>query len=292
MKQLDKKIDAIIFIPFTDGEYEMLIDTIESIEYYVKEPHHIIAIDDCSSDRIDLKLTQSKPSVTVIRNEQKYGGRNGLYITMAKACKYALENFTFKVFMKMDTDALMVGKGLVTDAINYFHENPKAGILGSYRVRADGKKRNWSKWKIALLYESSAIRPFLGKKILWRPILKTAKKNCYDIGENVLGGAYFIRYDCIEAMLENGYLDYDYEGILKHSRIGDEIIYSLLCKACGYDLHDFGKPEHSMAIALDSLPLTKEEIIAKQKTVIHSLKKGKDGESQTELRLFFRQQRK
>ena len=193
--------------------------------------------------------------------------------------------------MKMDTDALMVGKGLVTDAINYFHENPKAGILGSYRVRADGKKRDWNKWKIAFLYESSFISPLLGKKILWRSAINEALKNNYSIGENVLGGAYFIRYECVKAMLENVYLDYDYEGVLKHSRIGDEIIYSLFCKACGYDLHDFGKPEHSMAIALDSLPLTKEEIIAKQKTVIHSLKKGKNGEPQAELRLFFRQLR-
>lgn len=281
-------MDAIIFIPFTDGEYEMLIDTIESIEYYVKESHHIVAVDDCSAERLDLKLMKSKPSVTVLRNEQKYGGRNGLYITMAKASKYVLKNFSFKVFMKMDTDALMVGKGLVTEAINYFNQNTKAGILGSYKVKADGKKRNWNKWKIAFLYESSFIRPLLGKKILWRSVIREAKKNNYDIGENILGGAYFIRYECLIKMLENGYLDYDYEGVLKHSKIGDEIIYSLFCKACGYDLHDFGKPEHTMALALDTLPLRKEEIIAKRKTVVHSLKKGKDGESQDELRLFFR----
>lgn len=283
-----KIIDAIIFISFTDGEYEMLLDTLESIEYYVKELHHIIAIDDCSQGMLGEKIKTAKPDITVLRNERKHGGRSGLYVTMAKAYKYALSNFTFKVFMKMDTDALMVGAGLISQAREYFEAHPNVGILGSYRIRSDGKKRHWGKWRIAFFYESSPIRFLVGKSVLWRPIIREAFKHGYNMGENVLGGAYFIRYECIQAMYEKGYLDYRYEDILKQSKIGDEIIYSLLCKACGYDLQDFGTPEHSMAIALDCLPLKKEEIVTLGKTAIHSLKKGKDGESQAELRQFFR----
>jgi hypothetical protein len=63
---------------------------------------------------------------------------------------------------------------------------------------------------------------------------------------------------------------------------------SLMCKAAGFDLLDFGAPEHSMALALADLPLSKEEILRQGKTLVHSVKRGRDGESQEELRAFFR----
>ena len=132
------------------------------------------------------------------------------------------------------------------------------------------------------------MRALWGRTPLWRDPIRAARKRGYDLGENVLGGAYFIRTECLEAMRRSGLLDYEYEAVLTESLIGDEIIFSLMCKAAGYDLHDFGTPEHSMALALTELPLAKEEILRRKKTVIHSVKRGKDGESQEELRAFFR----
>jgi len=281
---------AVIFIPFTDGELSMLLDTLQSIDRFVTEPHHVIAVDDCSTGRLDEELRRARPDVTVLRNERRHGGRSGLYVTMANACKYALDHFDFRMFMKMDTDALMVGRGLVADAIRYFDEHPRAGILGSYRVRADGQRRRWLKWKLAFWYEGHPLRALLGRTRLWRDPIRKARSMAYDVGENVLGGAYFIRGECVRAMRREGLLDYNFEAILRESRIGDEIIFSLMCKASGYDIHDFGAPEHSMALALTSLPLPKEEILRLGKTVIHSVKRGLHGESQDELRAYFRGQ--
>lgn len=282
-------VDAVIFIPFTDGELPMLLDTLESIDRFVGEPHHVIAVDDCSAGRLDEELRRIRSDVTVLRNERKHGGRSGLYVTMANACKVALDRFSFRVFMKMDTDALMVGPDLVTQAIRYFEDHPEAGILGSYRFRADGHRRSWLKWKFGFWYESSPLRALWGRKPLWRDPIRMARGRSYDVGENVLGGAYFLRRECLESMRRRHLLDYEYEAVLRESRIGDEIIFSLMCKAAGYDLHDFGAPQHSMALALTELPLPKEEILRQGKTVIHSVKRGKDGESQDELRAFFRQ---
>jgi hypothetical protein len=188
----------------------------------------------------------------------------------------------------MDTDALMVGPGLVAQTIRYFEGHPEAGILGSYRVRADGQRRSWLKWKLGFLYEANPLRALWGQKPLWRDPIRMARRRAYDVGENVLGGAYLIRRECLDAMRRDDLLDYEYEAVLSESRIGDEIIFSLMCKAAGFDLHDFGSPEHSMALALTCLPLAKEEILRQHKTVIHSVKRGKDGESQEELRAFFR----
>jgi GT2 family glycosyltransferase len=283
-----KPVAAVIIIPFANGELPMVLDTLESIDRFIQEPHHVIAVDDCSRDRLDETLRRTRPDLTVLRNERPHGGRSGLYVTVAKACKHALDHFSFRVCMKMDTDALMVGHGLVTQAIRYFEDNPEAGILGSYRVKANGDRRSWLKWKLGFRYEASLLRALWGRKPLWRDPIRMARRRPYDLGENVLGGAYIIRRECLEAMRRNGLLDYEYETILSESRMGEDVIFSLMCKASGFDLHDFGAPEHSMALALADLPLAKEDILRQGKTVIHSVKRGKDGESQEELRAFFR----
>ena len=281
-------VAAVIFMPFTDGELSMLLDTLASVDRFVSEPHRVIAVDDCSEGRLDEDLRRLRPDVTVLRNQRKHGGRSGLYVTMANACKYALDHFDFRVFMKMDTDALMVGRGLIPQAIQYLDAHPDVGILGSYRVRADGQPRRWLKWKLAFWYESHPFRALLGRTRLWHGPIRKARPMAYDAGENVLGGAYFLRAECLGAMRRDGLLEYEFDAILRESRIGDEIIFSLMCKAAGYDIHDFGAPEHSMALALTSLPLPKEEILRLKKTVIHSVKRGLDGESQEELRTYFR----
>jgi len=290
-RHMQRAVDAVIFVPFADGELEMAVDTIDSIRHYVREPHHIIAYDDATKDRLDLELQSRARGVTVLRNTRKHGGRSGLYVTMAQACKYAMERFKFSVFLKMDTDALMVGPGLIGEAIDYFDAHPDVGILGSYRVRADGKQRRWYAWKWALVYESSPLRRVFGKSVLWRARIREARGRGYELGENVLGGAFLLRYELLEILRERGDLDYRYDEVLSQSRICDDVIFSLFCRACGYKIGDFGGPGQSMALALDRLPLAKEEVLAHGKSIIHSLKQGKDGESQAELRSFFRAHR-
>lgn len=289
---MKEKVDAVIFIPFYEKEYDMLVDTIRSIRYYVKERHHIIAVDDFSPSRPDERLKTEFPDVTVMRNPKKHGGRSGLYVTQAMACKYAIEHFDFKFFIKMDTDALMVGPGLITKAAEKLRQQPRIGIFGSYRLRADNRKRNWHMWKLTFAYESSFFRKFFGKPVLWRQAISEARKNGYDLGENVLGGCYILNERCLKEMQKRKYLDYEYDNIIAHSSIGDEIIYSLFCKAAGFDIADFGRLDQPMAIALDVIPIPKEKIVADGKAVIHSVKKGLNGESQEELREYFRSFRK
>lgn len=289
---MKKTVDAVIAIPFCEKEYDILLDTIRSVEYYVKEKHHIIAIDDFSPSRLDERLRKEMPRITVLRNPRRQGGRSGLYITQASACKHALDNFNFGIYIKMDTDALMCGSGLVTEALARLKAAPRVGMLGSYTARADNKPRNWYRWKAVLLYESSPIRRLLKKPVLWGDTIKAARKQGYDLGENVLGGCYIISSRCLEAMRTRGYLDYEYDNVLTHSTMGEDVIYSLYCKASGFDIADFGRPGDPMVIALDVVPMTKEEVMAEGKSIIHSVKKGLKGETQEELREYFRSFRK
>jgi glycosyltransferase involved in cell wall biosynthesis len=281
-------VDAVIVIPFANHELPLILDALRSIDRFVEEPHHVIAVDDCTKDHVDEELRRLRPDVTVLRNERPHGGRSGLYVTLANACRAALDRLSFRVLLKMDTDALMVGPGLVAQAIRAFEEHPAAGILGSYHVRADGERRDWKKWKMAFWYESNPVRALWGRTVLWRDPIRLARRRPYDLGENVLGGAYLVRRECLEAMRGAGLLAYRHEAVLRESRMGEDVIMSLMCKAAGFDLLDFGAPEHSMALALADLPLSKEEILRQGKTLVHSVKRGRDGESQEELRAFFR----
>jgi len=285
---MKKTVDAVIAIPFCEREYDILLDTIRSVEHYVKENHHIIAIDDFSPSRLDERLRKEMPHITVLRNSRRQGGRSGLYITEASACKHALENFNFGIYIKMDTDALMCGPGLVADAISKFRAAPGVGMLGSYTARADNKSRNWYRWKAVLLYESSVVRRLFKKPVLWAEAIKAARKQGYDLGENVLGGCYILSSRCLEEMRKRGYLDYEYDNVLTHSTMGEDVIYSLHCKASGFDIADFGRAADPMVIALDVVPMTKEEVMAGGKAVIHSVKRGLKGETQEELREYFR----
>jgi glycosyltransferase involved in cell wall biosynthesis len=284
-------VDAVFVIPFANNEMPQLRDTLGSVDRWVTEPHRVIAVDDCTRERLDETLRRERPDVTVMRNPRPHGGRSGLYVTLASAAKLALDRFDFRVLVKMDTDALMVGPGLVRQAIRAFEEHPDVGLLGSYHVRADGERREWGKWKMAFWYESFPLRPLWRRTALWREPIGKARRRPYDLGENVLGGAYILSRACLEAMRRDGWLDYRHETILRESRIGEDVIMSLLCKASGYDLLDFGTPSHSMALALADLPLPKEEILRTGKTIVHSVKRGHDGESQEELRAYFRAHR-
>ena len=58
--------------------------------------------------------------------------------------------------------------------------------------------------------------------------------------------------------------------------------------ASGFKLADFGRPQDPLAVALDILPLEKERIISENKQMIHSLKKGIRGETEEELRAYFK----
>ncbi len=291
---MKKTVDAVIFIPFYEMgyDYHMLLDTIESIKYYVKESFHIVAIDDFSPSRLDERLRRDAPWITVLRNPKRYGGRSGIYVTQAAACKYALDNFDFRVFIRMDSDALMAGPSLVTEAISKLNSDPRIGILGSYTQRADGKKRNWYMWKIYLMYESSAIRRLLGKPVLWKEAIREAKKRGYSLAQHVLGGFYIISAECLKTMRDKHYLDYEYDNIIAHSSITDDVVFCLFCKAAGFEMADFGRPDQPMALALDIVPLPKEKIISEGKSGIHSVKKGFNGETQNELREYFRSLRK
>lgn len=288
IEMFDDNTKAIIVIPAPASHYDLLLDTIESIRYYVKEPHKIIVMDDSGASYIKSRMQQEQKDkdIIVLCNEIPLG-RRGLYETLSIAYKYALANYNFKVLLRMDTDALITNHDLFSDAISFFEANPNVGLLGSYRIKSDGTKRTRWKWALVLLYESSLLRLLFGKKRLWHREIKIARANGYHLADNVFGGAYFLSRDLITAMHNNGHFDLKIDTLLL-----EDIVFSLFAKALGFNFASFGMPSQPMALGMRSLPMPKEEIIRQKKKLIHSVKRGYDGESQEELRKYFASFRK
>jgi hypothetical protein len=286
-----RTVDAVFFIPFAERDLDAVVDAIDSIDGYVAEPHHIYAVDDCSASHRDEDLHRLRPHVTVLRNPRSRGPRAGLHRTMVDACRRALDDFEFEILIKMDSDALMTGPGLVAAAIRYFAAHPGAGVLGSYRVRADGQRRTWTTWKLALWYESTPLRRLLGQRVRWRRELQHARAYGYRGGEHVLGGAYIVSEACVRAVTALDDLEADDEAALAGSRIGEDVIWSLLSRTAGFEIHDFGMPDQLMALALDRIPIPKEEVIRLKKAIVHSVRRGFHGETESAVRAFFRAQR-
>lgn len=283
-----KEIDVIVVIPTPASHFEILLDVIDSVNFYINKSLQIVVIDDSGNGEVKRRIDEMNihDHVMVLCNEKPLGKQGGLFISLARAYKFCAENFLFKIVIRMDTDALITDFHLDDEAIDFFDEFPATGIIGSYNIKSDGTRRRWWQWALVILFESNPLRFIFGKKCLWRNEIKEAEKYNYRLGENVFGGACILSQRCIKAMDSKGYLALEAKTLLE-----EDVIFSLLAKASGFHLGDFGKPDQSMSLGMYSLPIPKEEIISQGKKLIHSLKKGLNGETQQELRVFFKKYR-
>lgn len=284
-----QEVDVLVVIPTPASHFEMLLDVIESIRFYIRKSHRIVVIDDSGDGAVRRMLQESKleGAIDVVCNDRPMGKQGGLFISFARAYKHCLKRYRFKVALRMDTDALITGFHLDDQALDFFEANPQAGIIGSYNMKSDGTRRKWWQWALVLLYESSPLARLAGRKRHWSEEIKKARAHGYRLGENVFGGACILSHPCLAAMEAAGYLDLEPETLLE-----EDVIFSLLAIASGFRLADFGMPHQSMSLGMYCLPIAKEQIVSQGKTLVHSLKKGLDGESQQELRGYFRSLRR
>ncbi len=287
-------VKAVFLVPFYDKDIAQLYDTIDSIQYYTNEPHAIVCLNDCKTKN-NSEITNGLNGESVINFVPNYDScwpyntYGALFCKKYQGIEYALKKYEFDFLICMDTDALITSSTLIESIDCYFKtSNPQIGLLGSYKIRSDNKKRTRWQWALYILYLVYVKRHISRKSLIWKELLPQARKNGYKLGEHMLGGAFIFTRKCINRIVEL----YPYELILKENfyriTIGDDVLFSLITFACGYKIGDFARPDDPLAIAQNYLPISKEEIVKQNKTLIHSLKKGMDGESEEELRKFFK----
>ncbi|MEX8547250.1 MAG: glycosyltransferase [Mucilaginibacter sp.] len=291
---MKQQYDLLVVIPVGPNcKIPFIADTLDSIIHYCLCPYKIILIDDSKKD-FGAQLKQNYPDIDVIINQQRFGLLGGLYITLSHAFAYALDNYQFKVLLRMDTDALITGYNPQAEAIEMFDKNSKIGIAGF--VKRGKEPRDFAGnavenyWPMHQITTYALTWRFLSKpkaNLALRRLVIKALLNGYAMGENVFGGAYMVSELFLQKLHEANMLpDYGIQKIY----LEEDHIFGLLTKAIGFELGDLESGNLPFGVSWRSLPTSPEELYKRGKKIIHSTKIYKDL-NEADIRQFFRDKR-
>ena len=287
-----KTLKSIVVIPIGPTCcIEFVEDTLNSIYYYMNRATTKIILVDDSQISTGKRLAEIFPNVDVIENLINKGKDANLYYSLSNAFSYAFKHYNFKVILRMDTDALIIGKNPENKALEYFKMKSRIGLLGSYKHGYNSGLRDFSWSKRQLILESSILSLVKGlhriKGILTlRALIKRAKKNGYILGEHCMGGACFYSYECIKSLSKHNYLPIHN---IQWSKLQEDMIFGLLIKSVGMGMADFVLETDPLGVKWRGLPDRPSKLIQTKK-VIHSTRYFEDMDEKS-IRDYFKSKR-
>lgn len=255
------------------GPKDNFRDTLDSVFCYTN-PELVIVIDDTGGQGISFTVERATALEAVA-----HGGLGGLQVNLATAFRYAVENVDFDVLLRLDTDALLLGPGLVEAAGREFAAKMHIGALGAYRFGPDGGSRDWTPARRVLQTET-------GPRGLRHPALRATLRRLiaeapgYTLGEHALGGAVLYRGGMLREMYRRSLLQLPE---FASSRLGEDHIFGLLTVVAGYQTGDFSGPDDPMAVRWKGLPASPDELLRAGKLVTHSVRSWQ-GMNESEIR--------
>lgn len=283
---MTKTFNLIVVIPVGPNEVlDYVLDTIDSVTHYMEPDRKIIIVDDTGKDMC-VAIQSQVPNLDVVKTPRNHGGHGGLYLTLSLGYLHAYKHYNFKVLLKLDTDALVIGERAEEDAINFFNQHPNVGIIGLYGHGTHPDVDDSHHSKDRLLQESrrkSLLRdPELCLSL--RRLLRHARANGFRLGDYIFGGSYFMNAECVRRLAEANLL---YRKELGRSLLEEDHIFGLLVKSVGIEMADFARGEFPMALEWKGLPCAPHELVAKKKKIIHSTRRWEDL-NEADIRRFFR----
>ncbi len=281
--------DVIVVIPVgPNSSIPFIEDTVESYRQYTASTFKVIFADD-SQQGLGRQLAGIFPDADVMATPRAMGGWAGLYITLSLAFRQAVEKYRFTAVLKLDTDALIIGKAPEKEAIELFTRQPDSGIAGQYPNDYWGQpwNLNWPRQRILNATRSwKFIRRPMAHWQLMR-LYKQALANSYRTGESVFGGAYFMSAAYLLSLYQNGLLpNYTFQSL----NLGEDHLFSLLAKAKGFTLQSLSGEGQPFGCAWKGLPVSPQQLLDDGKKIIHSVRYwNKEGEK--DIRLFFKNKR-
>jgi hypothetical protein len=247
-------------------------DTLASVLRYTDPSRVVVVLDDTQSP--DTNLASSSEVAVIKAKPARPGTQGGLWIKAGSAYRWLLERYQPGIVLRLDADAVVLGSGLEAAAESIFSRHPEVGLLGSYRVGPDGGRRDFRP-------AARQLRAEIGSRGLRHPLLRAglrryarlARDHGYVDGEHVLGCAFLLRAEAIQAIYDNGCFDQPW---LERSRLGDDQIMSLMTVAAGFKLADFGGPADPLALKWKGLPADPAELLASGKLITHSVRSWGD----------------
>jgi hypothetical protein len=274
------KCDAVYVIPAGPNDWDPLRDTLASVFAYEGAGARVIVIDDASTSCRAEVVNAEFPEVDVVHRRLPTGGPPRNLPTMLTGLRHAHRHYDFKTLIKIDTDALVTGASPSAAAADLFHRHPEVGMAGTYLMRSDGVREDYS-------FDRWVLPPTERWSRAAKRMMDRARAGGYD-GTKVHGGVYAMARPALDAMAASGDLDWVDPW---WSQLGEDFWLSILVLANGFALGSLGGPGEAFSVASKYTPIAKELVVSESKLAIHSVRRGADGESEDELREFFRRRR-
>jgi len=288
---MEKNFDLVIVMPIGPNcNLNYIDDTINSIKYYFSSHYKLIILDDSHKGAGD-EINRLHPDAEVLKTKKNLGVNAGLYINLCQAYQHALKQYDFELLLKIDDDALIIGKDPDQEALQFFNEQPKMGMAGLHQT---GEKfTNFlgnhvdNSWPRKQLIKDTCtwklIRRPIANLTLRKLFFKALRKG-YEIGENVQGGAYFMSRACLIKLSEAQHLP---NNNLKTVNLGEDHLLSLLTKLVGFKLGDLASGNLPLGTTWKGLPASPEVLRTKGKKITHSTRSWQDL-NEEQIRAYFK----
>lgn len=284
-----KEIDVVIVIPVGPGcRLDFLKDTLDSIAIYTHATYQIIIADD-SHLGTGRFLKESYPNIDLMETPEPMGKLCGLYITLSLAFQKALAKYQFKLLLRMDSDALIIGDAPEKDALKLFTSHSEIGVAGQYPFEYSGKPWDIS-WPAGQLYRIMHTWRFFRRPLahfVLRRYYRRAVRNGYRRGESVFGGACYYSYHCIRTLADNGLLPVK---LMRYVHLEEDHLFAILIKSAGLTFGNLAGEGLPFACSWKGLPDSPSALIGKRKKIIHSTRFFENSTEQ-EIRQWFRSKR-
>lgn len=259
------------------GSLGELMEAIESIEHFEGDAAKVVVVDDATQDVRERVVRQRFPKVSVIRRRIPSGGPPGMFPLFASALAWSRERYTFDALIKMDTDALITGPSMADRAAEAFVADPSLGMLGSVGLRADGVPEDVSYDQWILQHE-----------VRWSPAVRrldrAARAGGWE-GERAQAGVIVFSREMLDRAAAAGWLAWRPPW---WTLFQDDSAYAAITRAVGLRIGSWGAPGEPIASASWVVPIDKQQVLDQGVLAVHSVRGGINGESEAEMRAFFR----
>lgn len=290
-------LNCLVIMPVgPQSNPEHVLDTAASFSHYFTLSDSLLLIlDDTRSNKLGeyientgrIRIIDSQALLKV--DNKKRNTRGMLFVKQILALRAVSSEFEWKCLLRLDDDALVIGPNPHLDAIQKFSVEPGVGLLGAYLRRGDGQDKRPALRKqgrriIKRLISGDIVRnPLLFRTLAL--LLFRAKRNGYKLGDMCTGGSLFISGEACKS-INNLYGRYLLN--LSGCDLADDLLLALCMGASGYKLKDFSDRDDVMAVNWRGLPMPLEELVERNKKIIHPVKDPSDKLHEFMVRKYFK----
>jgi hypothetical protein len=276
-----RDVRSIVWFPVGPGQPHSLLDSIEALGASDRDGTAILVTDDCSVDSRESVIRERFPEVEVVRTPAPTGGPPHMWPICRLALEHALEHYDFGLWVKMDADALVTGPRFSETILDRLDPEPDAGIAGSFLRRADGRPEDH-------VLHAEVIARERPRDSMLDAAVRRAEARGWRTGDIVQGGICCLTRAGVEAIDREGYLKWRSPW---HSTASEDMALTVFVLAAGLRAVPIGGPGELLAIGNFRVPIPKKEAADGPCVGVHSVRRGRDGESEAELRAYFRARR-